>query len=250
MLTKSDEGKIVYFLKDLYIGERNPFISFGVIDYVYEYDRKAVVDYITHKDLRIINGIPIKEFNGTPFKKLPNGWDYDMRLFKEEYEELPDIYSSIDIRNPNSLLYYLDQGLLIRENDSHDRSEILSEIKKGEFRVYKKFKAHDITHMTYDFDELFFSWEDAQNKRNEIINERKRVANLSDEEWSIELIKRTVIHWANINKKGDAEVWIERAMRRFMEFKDLENLEARCVGVGLQWKYSNKKRWNNLNLEE
>ena len=47
-----------------------------------QFSDAIVIDYLVLRERRLVNGIPIDEFESeTKYKKLPKGWRYNTKLF-------------------------------------------------------------------------------------------------------------------------------------------------------------------------
>ena len=78
------------------------------------------------------------------------------------------------------------------------------------------------------------------------IAEFRRQAALSDYDWSVEQIDKTLDMWKAFNDASDKEV---KAYRNWLlGMKDVENIETRLWGNEIQWKYWKNTRWNYIEL--
>lgn len=258
-LTKQDEGKVVYFVKhDYIIGAY--YVCYGIIDCVFEYDKKVVVDYLRFPDTRHINGIHIRMFEETRWMKLPKEWadpDHRSNVLYEEDFRTHDYYwdrrvRELDWRNPDSIKKAYENGLFVLMRDSHEHLyKIETEIDKYKgYRVVKKAKSmyeYEPTHNTYDFDKIYATYEEAKAVADVERAELERQARLTDEEWSIEQIQKTLNHWQNCYNVTDEEK--KRMFDEIMTFKNIEDIETRMLGGVIQWKYWKNKKWNNIILD-
>ena len=81
---------------------------------------------------------------------------------------------------------------------------------------------------------------------DENINEFHRQAALSDYDWSVEQIDKTLDMWKAFNDASDKDV---KAYRDWLlGMKDVENIETRLWGKQIQWKYWKNTRWNCIEL--
>lgn len=74
-----NHGDIVYWCH--HNGNANYNVNFGIVDEQFS-DGMVWVDYISQKERRLVDGIPLEEFESEiRFRKLPKGWTYNIKLF-------------------------------------------------------------------------------------------------------------------------------------------------------------------------
>lgn len=67
---------------------------------------------------------------------------------------------------------------------------------------------------------------------------------MSDYDWSVEQIDKSLNHYCKIRSINDKE---KQAIRDFILYqKDVEDIEVRGISDGFQWKYWKNKRWNTV----
>ena len=67
-------GDIVYWCHSE--GNGRYTVKYGMVDE--QFSDAVVIDYLAARERRLVNGIPIDEFESeTKYKKLPKGWTYD-----------------------------------------------------------------------------------------------------------------------------------------------------------------------------
>lgn len=218
-------------------------VEFGTIEE--HYTSEICVQLYDFKETRLINGIPVDEFETpTKWQKLPKGWSYDTKLFEQTNSELPELAKKLNPRKAEDILTAIKEGILVKVQDKdycHIRDEIDS--KKGWriVRNYPMWEKHKPNYVSLGLSEVFRTYEEAQ----EIINlhnaEFERQANLSDFEWSIEQIDKDIDRWAAMYSITDEEK--ARCRERLMSIDNLEYVETRVFDGKIQWRYENKKRW-------
>jgi hypothetical protein len=97
------EGDIVYWCH--HNGNANYEVKFGRVDT--QFSDAVVVDYLASKERRLIDGVPIEDFESeTRYRKLPKGWSYDMKLFEITYgdsnEEI-EMCKNLKLTNPEDI---------------------------------------------------------------------------------------------------------------------------------------------------
>ena len=87
--------------------------------------------------------------------------------------------------------------------------------------------------------------DEAQEALNAYKAEQTRRANLSDREYALEDVHKTVNRHKNIYHESDE--YYEKVLDFFENRCDnVEDVEVRIYGGVIQWKYYNKKKWNNI----
>lgn len=214
-----------------------------------QFSRSVVyVDYLAPKERRLVNGIPIDEFKSeSKYKKLPKGWwNYDTRLFEITSEDIDEDIKTykLDVRNPDSVKKAYDNGLLVKKNTIFD-GEIDAEITKDGYRIVKKYPPYrnNITSISIRPNKLYTTYEEAEKEVDDNIVEFIRQSELSDYEWSVEQIDKT------LNRcYGKTDIEKKQYRDWLLEMDRVEDIEVRTIGGEIQWKYWDKKRWSNIEL--
>lgn len=241
-------GQIVYFImNDGYNYQKR--IHFGVVDDMFSGD--VSVKLYTQKESRLINGIPYNEFKTpTQLQKLPKGWTYNTELFKIGWEKVPDdILNKCYINNPDDVLKMIKDGWLI-PNEEKDWSHIEAVVDKNGWQLIRKSSSeyHPSSILCYYYD-LYITYEDAQKCIDKYEAELKRQSELTDVEWSLELIEKNVDRYLTFNYP-DEEVRESKKkliMEWFASMKNVEDIETRVLANSIEWKYWKNKKWNTVN---
>ena len=239
------DGDVVYWCH--HNGNANYEVKFGRVDT--QFSDAVVVDYLVAKERRLIDGVPIEDFESeTRYRKLPKGWSYDTRLFEltlKDYPEYKDISFHLD--NPEEIENAYDVGMLVKDSTIF-HGNIESEIEKEGFRIVKKYPMwqHHIDHASIRPDKLYFTYEEAKSEVDANIAEFMRQAALSDYDWSVEQIDNTLNRWQKIMDSSDKErikyrEWI-------LGMKNVVDIETRIFDGNVQWKYWKNKKWNYIEL--
>lgn len=244
---KFKHGDIVYWVErdgfDLYI-------DFGVVDE--EFSNAVAIDRLHLRDTRKIEGIPYKDFPMiSNWRKLPKNLSYNKRLFMvdlqdEELENLSEEES--DITKPENIKNLLDRGIYIYlrvYEQSYPTTEV--DTKLG-WRIKKSTLGYRYVSpsVSLNKNEVFTKYSDVQDKVNAIEKEWNRQANLSDEEWNIEQIDREIDRWGWL---FDKTIDDKKRAKDFLLSQDrIEDIEIRVCSFGLQWKYSDKKKWLSVEV--
>lgn len=238
-------GSIVYYVKKY--GHKWS-VNWGTLEEHYIYE--SVIQLYETYNWITVNGIPIKDLETpTRWQKLPKGWNYDTKLFEighdEKYEKFNEIYKNLKISNKEDIQKAIDMGLFIKAQDK-DHSKPTAEIdKRYGWRIVKEYDDY-ITYTTVKYNEVYVNYEDAKRVVDEHEAELKRQSELSDLEWSIEQIDKTLDLWTALYHVTDLEK--QKTRDRIMSFHNLEDVEVRLRGGNIQWKYWKNCRWNNIEL--
>lgn len=239
-------GQIVFFVKDF-----NKAIDWGVVEEIYG-DGYGLALYEPVDD-RMIEGIPIDEynFNQKP-RKLPKGWSWDTDLVHMTIN--PDIAKQKESEpynyNPSTLQHLIDIGLLVRPHSQWLYSKVEADITKDGYSLVRNRKSQLIdgkerpNFAIVPFHRIYSTADEAQAIVDRTYIELKRQSELSDYDWSVEQIDKSLNHYCKIHSINNKE---KQAIRDFiLSQKDVEDIEVRGNGEGFQWKYWKNKRWNTV----
>lgn len=226
------------------------WVEYGMVDE--QFSDAVIVDYLAPMERRLINGVPIDKFESeTHYKKLPKGWTYNAKLFEVTLEDLTqeqrDFSIKFSIKSPAYIKMAYDKGYLVKSSTIY-HGIIESEITKDGYRIVKKYPMyhHHIDHTSVRPEKLYFTYEEAEKEVDENIAEFKRQANLSEYDWSVEQIDKTINRWKMYHDASDKEA--EAYHNWLVNMENVEDIETRIFGGEIQWKYWKNKRWNNIEL--
>ena len=223
-------------------------VRYGIVDE--QFSDAVCVDYLAPRERRRVDGVPIDEFQSEQrYRKLPKGWSYDTKLFEITYALLTEeeIAFPINITKPDSIKSAYDKGFLVKDSTIY-HGNIEAEITKDGFRVIKKYPMwqHHINHVSIRPDKVYFTYEEAKKEVDDNIAEFHRQASLSDYDWSVEQIDKTLRNYKIVNDATDEEVKQYRDW--LLAMNNVEDIETRMFGGNIQWKYWKNKKWNNIEL--
>lgn len=237
-----NHGDIVYFVKNK---NREPSVQYGMVDE--QFSDKVCIDYLAPKENRFINDVKIDEFeNWEKPKKLPKGWTWNTHLYEITYEEQPKELNNVGMDNPNNIKLMYEKGYLVKKSTIFS-GKIDTEIDKEGYKIVKKYPMWETVYNGTNIrsDEVYRTYEEVKSKVNEYNAELKRQADLTDAEWSMELIENEIKRW--IHFEGISDSRSRKAYEFFKSFgNQIENVEVRFIGQGLQWKYWKNKKWNTI----
>lgn len=223
-------------------------VHHGMVDE--QFSDAVVIDYLTLRERRLVNGIPIDEFESEQkYRKLPKDWTYTTTLFEITYSDLTEEEKicSFDIENPENIKRAYDKGILVKDNTIF-HGVIEADITKEGYRIVKKYPMwqHHIDHVSIRPDKVYFTYEEAQKEVDENRKEFARQLSLTDYEWSVEHICQNLDRFKAIHDLSERDI---DAYREFiLGMDDVEKIETRIYQGQIQWKYEDKKRWNYIEL--
>lgn len=216
-----NQGDIVYWCH--HKGNADYSVHYGMVDE--QFSDVIVVDYLVPRERRRVDGVPIDEFQSEQrCRKLPKGWTYNTELFKLTWDDFTPEEKDfvLDISKPETLKEAYDKGYLVKDNTIF-HGVIEDEITKDGFRIVKKYPRETFHHIDH-----------------------VRQASLSDYDWSVDQIDKTLDMWKAFNDASDKDVKAYRGW--LLGMKDVENIETRLWGKQIQWKYWKNTRWNCIEL--
>ena len=239
-------GDIVYFVETR---GRECSIRYGVITLVDA--GKYFIDFLKLREHRYVKGIPIEEFEGTEWKKIPKEWQDDYRkietglIYRLSAEEKAFIQEK-RIDNPADLKELYDKGILVTA-DKITNWKIETEINRNkEYRIVRVIPAWTLTygedHRTHlPKKDIFTTYEEA-TQRAEEIKERWRTEDaLTDEEWSIKEIDKVLRLFTDKER-------VKRWRAKLLSMDNIEELEIKKVDDNtVKWRYfSPRTEWKEL----
>ena len=227
----------------------NLIVRVGIVNDIW--GNSVSVDFLGIRENRLVNGIPIMEFESEPkLKKLPKEWIYDTRLFEITFEkyEHPEVkidLHDVSVRDPKSIKRAYDYGYLVKEEDKF-WGVIEEEITKEGYRIIKRYPIdqYHICNSTFLKNQLYHTYDEAKQVIDDYETELNRQSNLSYEEWSIEQIDKTLDQWKALYDVPEEEVKAYRDA--LMKLDKIDEVEVRISGNSIQWKREKNKRWNNI----
>lgn len=244
-----NHGDIVYWCeKD---SDNKYRVKYGRVDE--QFSDAVCIDLLEFKETRYIDGVHIDNFKEEQkYKKLPKGWTYNTKLFNLESRissEDEKLFNEpcVQIDNPESIKKVYEAGLLVKsEKIFHGRIE--ADITKEGFKVIKKYPMwqHYKTRVSIRPDKVYSTYQEANAEVEEYISEFKRQASLTDYEWSVEQIDKTLNFWKHLYDISEKEILSYREW--LLSIKNVEDIETRVFFGQIQWKYEKNKKWNNIVL--
>ena len=98
--------------------------------------------------------------------------------------------------------------------------------------------------VTIPVSKCYSTWDEAEAEVNANIAEFERQANLSDYDWSVEQIEKTL----NRARVFLHDSQVEQIREYLLSLPNVEDIETRIALDQFQWKYWKNKKWNNVNV--
>lgn len=238
-----NKGDIVYRQKG-----NDHIVEVGMVDE--QFSDAVCIDLLDAKEMLLVNGIPIDKFESeSKYKKLPKGWTYSTKLYELSYAKSDTETPMIEFTDPANIKKLYDMGCLVKKSTKF-HGVIDVEITGEGYRVVKKYPQweHVITNVSIRPDKVYFTYTEAENEVNEYLNELKYQASLTDADWSIHQIDKTLAYYKNIS--DIPQDIIDKYHNWLCRMKDIEFLEVRVYGNNIQWKYEPNKKWNYIELAD
>lgn len=202
-----NKGDIVYWC---HREEYGYSVQYGLVDE--QFSDAVIVDYIVPRERRIIDGIPIDEFKSEErYRKLPKGWTYNTKLFELTNEVLgeeeKEFLENCKINNPKRIKEAYNKGYLVKKAKIFG-GNIESEVTNKGFRIVKKWPMFVpyITHVSIRPDKVYFTYEEAKKEADDNIAELNRQAELSEYDWCVEQIDKTLSRFKFYKGLSDEEI--------------------------------------------
>lgn len=244
-----ENGDIVYWCHSEGCGRY--CVKFGMVDE--QFSDAVIIDYIVPRERRLVNGIPIDKFNSEDkYRKLPKGWSHDSKLYEITYEPLTEEEIALTdfntiIKTPSLLKQLYSKGYFVKDSTIF-HGEIQADITKEGFRIRKYYPMwkHHIDHVSIVPSKVYFIFEEAEKEVKANIAEFYRQAALSDYEWSVEQIDKTLDRYKIIADVTENE--IQQYREWLLNISNVEDIETRIFNGNVQWRYCTKERWNYIEL--
>lgn len=236
-------GQLVYFTNNV-----GSSLDWGIIEEVYS-DGYAIALY-EQVDCRTIEGTPVAkyDFHQKP-KKLPKNWswDYDLVKLAWDYHKFDGFKFSYD--DPNSLKKGIEIGALVRP-DSQDKTGYPDAVvTKDGYQIVWKHDLYSssperkrrVNYAVVNWRYIYSTYNEAKSIIDAYNAELKRQASLSDYDWSLEQIDKTLYRAYFLDKEGKAKIrqWLIGNTK-------VENVDIRSVGGYVEWKYEYNKQWKAI----
>lgn len=191
------------------------------------------------------------------YRKLPKGWNYDTKLVEEfcdeaEHKALSDALAKVDIKDPASILQAVKEGLLVRQ-DPIRNDTVAVDITNDGYCLHLAPRGgmwafHEPTEQDILTSHLYKTYAEAEQEANRINAEFARQAALSDYDYAVEQIDKTLAKYRLIHSCSDRDITSLRA--QLLAMKRVENIETKTDCGNFVWRYLGNTRWNTLRPED
>lgn len=121
------------------------------------------------------------------------------------------------------------------------------DITKEGYVLVKKTRPF-VDHHSFKINEIYLTYEDALQHQKDEEAEFKRQSEMSYLDWSKCQIEKELDIWKAIHKVDDNTV--QRIKDYIFSMDKVEDIEVRCLGSKVEWKYWNKKRWARIPYDD
>ena len=255
------EGSVAYYIRKRH---NKYFVEYGIV--YQHYHDCVIIQNLALRDRRMVNSIyskkpiPFKDFPYvTPWYKLPKGWNWDTRLFSIENEDMSkeerEWFDNGRIDNPESIIEGYNKGYLVNVRDvPYETIDTVIEKSDGYKLIKKSRESERIIDPNRPVDtvgvshlQLFNTYAEAKAACKKAEQELIDQSEMTDLDWTIHLMDNDLNRWAR--NYGISDENKRRARSFLMELKDLENVETRVTGEGIQYKYWNKTKWMTVPID-
>lgn len=209
--------------------------------------------------------------NKTDEKPLPNKWSYNTNL--DIYKEYPDGIVALyqKLCNPKNGFFKTEENIrkLIDDETLLPNSEIdfsyYRAVIDDKTKLYRNVKTSHCSQYEYEefqnlsrclgWNNIFITYEAAENEVNQINNEYDRVGSLTDEEWAREEVANRITHFMNLYVRikdiDTCKTFHKMVMDEIEKLLQKKNkgwydIEVRVFGKQLEYRLSQRKRFKSL----
>ena len=241
-----EPGDIVYYIH--YGKYGSVVVYYGTIEE--QFQNCVTVNMLQPRETRTVEGVRFDLWKPDhKERKLPKGWTYDTILIEygktEDREKIHKALMKTHASDKDAIRKLIDKGYIVKRNTSY-YANLSTFIGKGVWYPIKEFKPYDPMPSTVSLwiNEVYDTYDEALKEAESYKAERYRIASLSDEEYALELIDRDIDRWAELYSIPSEKS--EKCRQLLHGMDDVKDVETRIFNNCLQWKYTSKKRWNDI----
>lgn len=236
-------GQLVYFTNN--IGSE---MDWDIIEDVY-CDGYAITLY-EQVDCRTVEGTPVADydFHQNP-RKLPKDWSWDYDLVKLAWDYHKFDGFKFSHKDPNSLKKGIEIGAFVRPDSQDKAGYPEAEVTKSGYTIVWKHGFYSSSpnrkrrpnYAVVNWRYIYPTFEDANNVVKAYNAELKRQVSLSDYDWPLEQIDKTLDRAVFLNKEDKAKIrhWL-------IDNANIEDVCVRIVNGRMEWKYERNIKWRTL----
>lgn len=232
-------GDVVYFVEKRIVDSK---IEYGMITWIN--GKTYGISRIKFRDTRIINGIPIQDFEITDWmpttkefrKGARNLWD--LVNIETRYCVNTEKLAGLTLKEPNDIKKLIELGVMVRCIDEPDW-DIDVEPKNRDYKEYRIKKSIPAWISTYGNPpdtislyetELLATYDEAEKAKQEWETELEIERNLSDYDWSVKEMDKVL-------KMFHDDDFAEKCMAKLLSMDKVEDIEIKKSDDKVLWRY-------------
>ena len=164
--------------------------------------------------------------------------------------------AKVNFDDPASILQAYHDGWLVRRDD-WENDKVNYEVTKDGYYFHVENRNgtwgyKEPSEQTMDLRDIYPDYESAAAEAKARNDEFARQAALSDYDWSVEQIDRTLAKWRLMNGGVTEQSAKEAASikKQLLEMKNVEDIETRTECGNFVWKYSHNTKWHTIVPED
>lgn len=254
-------GSVAYYI--YYRGLGKLGVEFGIVEE--NYADSVALHLYTFPDGRCIDGIPWDRYE-TPseWRRIPKSSKVlgetlcdclSQRTtiqYPPIFEENKDLIGRIVTRTtPDTLsedvLEAVQKGILVsRDAVRSVVPETESDSRRCYYRITADWRSapYRPTYITMYLHELYHTYRDAQEEIERRRQEAIRLQNLSDYDFAVEEIDRTLDRWKAVYRIPDDVV--RETRQKLLSLPETENVLVRLYMGNVEWRYERNKKWKSV----
>ncbi len=142
----------------------------------------------------------------------------------------------------------IQKGVIVKGQDN-DHAKFESEIIKREgWRIVRKYSSgeYDVSYTRVFPDDVFATWEEAAGTVNAHKAELERENSLSDYDWSVEQIDKTLARRKTRNDIPNVAEKAKKIREYLLKQGRVEDIEVRAFSGLVQWRYCREREWQTV----
>lgn len=236
-------GQLVYFTNN--VGSK---MDWGIIEDVYS-DGYAIALY-EQADCRTIEGIPVADYDfHQKLRKLPKNWSWDYDLVKLAWDYHKFEGFKFSYKDSDNLKKAIEIGAFVRPNSQDKAGYPDAVVTKDGYQIVWKHDLYSLlperkrraNYIVVNWRYIYPTFEEAKNVVNAYNAELRRQASLSDYDWSLEQINKTLGRANFLGKEYKAKIrqWL-------IDNTNIEDVKIRVFNSHIEWKHEHNIKWKLL----
>lgn len=236
-----DIGQIVYFT---YTRSGRMNVGYGTVEEIYH--DVVLIQLYEIVNTRRVNGVLLRDMpNVGRWMKLPKNWSYNTRLYEDTYDLIP-LDKPLSTDTVERIQTAIDCGALVKACDNPHVTVDVEIDKNHGYRIVTRGEGYRNI-ATVRHNDVYKTYAEAQSAVDEYERELRRVCDMTDDEWSVWEMDKTLDVW--MNGVGATTEERDRIRKFLLSLGNVADIEIRISGNEIQWKYWKNKRWNNIEID-